>query len=150
MERGATGSLWLIDLSAPSAPATQMANNLAYPTGLAQAGEGRLFVSEAWRHRILAFEAGARSAPQAVLSDLPRRVRRGTDPRPQETARNSHTDQCTVGAVRCAAREGQDRRRHRRKASKFTNTSAADARMAPPSSQEARLAAFRLHGKRRA
>jgi hypothetical protein len=71
MERGATGSLWLIDLSAPGAPATQMAKNLAYPTGLAQAGEGRLFVSEAWRHRILAFEAGARSAPQAVLSDLP-------------------------------------------------------------------------------
>jgi hypothetical protein len=71
MEHGATGSLWLIDLSAPGAPATQMAKNLAFPTGLAQAGEGRLFVSEAWRHRILAFETGAMSAPQTVLSDLP-------------------------------------------------------------------------------
>jgi hypothetical protein len=71
MERGATGSLWAIDLSAPGAAATRMAKSLAFPTGLAQASEGRLFVSEAWRHRILAFEIGATSRPQTVLSDLP-------------------------------------------------------------------------------
>ena len=71
MERGATGSLWRIDLSAPGLTATQMAGNLAFPTGLAHAAGGRLHVSEAWRHRVLAFETGATSAPQAVLSDLP-------------------------------------------------------------------------------
>ena len=65
MERGATGSLWLIDLSAPGATATRMAKNLAFPTGLAHAAEGRLHVSEAWRHRVLAFETGGKSAPQA-------------------------------------------------------------------------------------
>ncbi len=48
-----------------------MAGNLAFPTGLAYAAEGRLHVSEAWRHRVLAFETGAASAPQAALSDLP-------------------------------------------------------------------------------
>jgi hypothetical protein len=71
MERGATGSLWLIDLSALTPTATQRATDLAFPTGLAHAPGGRLHVSEAWRHRILAFETGATSAPQPVLSDLP-------------------------------------------------------------------------------
>jgi len=71
MERGATGTLWRIDLSAPGLTATQMAGNLAFPTGLAYAAGGRLHVSEAWRHRVLAFETGAMSAPQAALSDLP-------------------------------------------------------------------------------
>jgi hypothetical protein len=71
MERGAAGSLWLIDLSAPNATATQLAKGLAFPTGLALAADGRLHLSEAWRHRILAFKTEARSAPQAVLSDLP-------------------------------------------------------------------------------
>jgi len=71
MERGATGSLWLIDLSTPGATATQIGKSLAFPTGLAHAADGRLYVSEAWRHRILAFGKEATSAPQAVLSDLP-------------------------------------------------------------------------------
>jgi hypothetical protein len=71
MERGATGSLWLIDLSTPGTTATQLGENLAFPAGLAHAADGRLHVSEAWRHRILAFEKEATSAPRAVLSDLP-------------------------------------------------------------------------------
>jgi hypothetical protein len=71
MERGATGSLWLIDLSASGANTKELANRLAFPTGLARAADGRLHVSEAWRHRVLAFETKATSAPQAVLSDLP-------------------------------------------------------------------------------
>ena len=71
MERGATGSLWLINLSKPAATATPLCKNLAFPTGLARAGEGRLFVSEAWRHRILALEQDGKSPPQPVLSDLP-------------------------------------------------------------------------------
>jgi hypothetical protein len=45
--------------------------NLAFPTGLARAGEGRLFVSEASRHRILALEKDGKSLPQPALSDLP-------------------------------------------------------------------------------
>jgi hypothetical protein len=71
MERGATGSLWLIDLSTPGATATQLGKDLAFPNGLAHAADGRLHVSEAWRHRILAFEKNATGQPQPVLSDLP-------------------------------------------------------------------------------
>jgi ribose transport system permease protein len=71
MERGATGSLWLIDLSTSGMTAKRLGENLAFPTGLAQAPAGRLHVSEAWMHRILAFETAAMSAPRPLLSDLP-------------------------------------------------------------------------------
>jgi hypothetical protein len=71
MERGATGRLWFIDLSKPGATATPLGKNLAFPTGLARPGDGRLFLSEAWRHRILAFGKDGKSPPQPVLSDLP-------------------------------------------------------------------------------
>jgi hypothetical protein len=71
MERGATGSLWLIDLAAPDASAKELAKGLAFPTGLARAADGRLLVSEAWRHRVVAVDMGETSAPQTVLSDLP-------------------------------------------------------------------------------
>jgi hypothetical protein len=71
MERGASGSVWRIDLSAPAAAATQLAAELAFPNGLVLATEGRVHVSEAWRHRVLAFKSRGPNAPQAVLSDLP-------------------------------------------------------------------------------
>ena len=71
MERGSTGSLWRIDLSAPALTATQMAANLAFPAGLVLAAGGRLYVSEAWRHRVLAFETGTIGASHTVLSELP-------------------------------------------------------------------------------
>jgi hypothetical protein len=71
MERGTTGSLWLVNLSTPGATAKRLGENLAFPTGLAHAADGRLYVSEAWRHRILAVEKEAISAPQLVVSDLP-------------------------------------------------------------------------------
>jgi hypothetical protein len=71
MERGASGSLWLIDLSTPGATATQMVTNLAFPTGLAHTSDGRLLMSEAWRHRILALDREGKSPPQDVFSDLP-------------------------------------------------------------------------------
>jgi hypothetical protein len=71
MERGSTGSLWLVDLSTSEATATQIGKNLAFPNGLAHAADGRLHVSEAWRHRVLAFEKETTRAPQPVLSDLP-------------------------------------------------------------------------------
>jgi hypothetical protein len=71
MERGATGSLWLIDLSAPNAAPTQLAKGLAFPTGLARTEDDRLLVSEAWLHRVLAFPQGGGNASQVLLSDLP-------------------------------------------------------------------------------
>ena len=71
MERGATGSLWLIDLSTPGAAAKRLGENLAFPTGLVHAADRRLHVSEAWMHRVLAFEIEGKSAPQPLLSDLP-------------------------------------------------------------------------------
>ena len=71
MERGATGSVWLIDLSAPGAARMQLAKGLAFPSGLAQARDGRLLVSEAWLHRVLALPKGGANEPQILLSDLP-------------------------------------------------------------------------------
>src|ERR1700722_3891388 len=71
MERGATGSLWLIDLSTPGASAKRLGENLAFPTGLVHAADRRLHVSESWMHRIPAFEIEGKSAPQPLLSDLP-------------------------------------------------------------------------------
>ena len=71
MERGASGSVWLIDLSRPDAPAVRLAEGLAFPTGLARKGDGRLLVSEAWLHRVLAVDPQKGGPPKPLLSDLP-------------------------------------------------------------------------------
>ena len=67
MTKGASGSVWQVDLA--DGVATQLADGLAFPSGLAAAG-GAIYVSEAWRHRVLALRAeGGRFEP--VLSGLP-------------------------------------------------------------------------------
>jgi hypothetical protein len=67
MERGASGSLWQIGLAAGTPKC--LASGLAYPNGLLVEGGGRLLVSEAWRHQVVALSPGA--APEVVLSKLP-------------------------------------------------------------------------------
>jgi hypothetical protein len=71
MERGASGGVWLIDLSRPDSAPQPLAEGLAFPSGLARASHGRLLVSEAWLHRVIALDAERGSAPQPLLSDLP-------------------------------------------------------------------------------
>jgi hypothetical protein len=71
MERGASGELWLIDLSRGEAPPQLLAGRLAFPSGLARADDGRLLVAEAWLHRVVAVDVETRNAPQPLLSDLP-------------------------------------------------------------------------------
>lgn len=69
MTLGRTGSVWRLDLA--SGAARRLAGGLAWPSGLALAPEGRLFVSESWRHRVLLMDAAQASAPTPVLLDQP-------------------------------------------------------------------------------
>lgn len=71
MERGASGGVWLIDLSRGETSAQSLAGGVAFPSGLARADDGRLLVSEAWLHRILAFDVQRPASPEVLLSDLP-------------------------------------------------------------------------------
>lgn len=64
MSHGKTGSLWRIDSDGAQ---TCLADRLAWPCGLVQAGDGALWVSEAWRHRVLRLEGTLKP----VLDDLP-------------------------------------------------------------------------------
>jgi hypothetical protein len=67
MGRGRSGSVWRIDLA--SGEATSVARDLAFPSGLAASGNA-ILVSEAWRHRVLAF-GGGNADPEIWLEDLP-------------------------------------------------------------------------------
>lgn len=71
MERGASGSLWRVDLARADAAPERLADGLAFPTGLAHASNGDLLISEAWRHRVVSVDATRKRAPQALISDLP-------------------------------------------------------------------------------
>jgi hypothetical protein len=67
MGRGGTGSVWRIDLA--SGRAERIAGDLSFPAGLAASG-GDILVSEAWRHRVVAFGA-AGAEGRILLDDLP-------------------------------------------------------------------------------
>ncbi|HWJ73894.1 MAG TPA: hypothetical protein VNX29_12070 [Kaistia sp.] len=67
MGRGRSGSVWKIDLA--SGEATVISRDLAYPSGLAASGND-ILVSEAWRHRVVAF-GGGRTDAEVRLEDLP-------------------------------------------------------------------------------
>jgi hypothetical protein len=68
MSRGATGSIWRIDLAGGKPAATPIAEGLAYPAGLARGAGETVLVSEAWRHRLQQLEGGKL---EPVLADLP-------------------------------------------------------------------------------
>lgn len=70
MTHGCSGSVWKIKLA--TGHAELLAQDLAYPYGLALSPAGEILVSEAWRHRIVALDANKPAyPPRAVLQDLP-------------------------------------------------------------------------------
>lgn len=72
MGKGHSGSVWCIDLSAKSetANAQQLTQEMAFPNGLALREDGGIYVSEAWRHRIVAVDMDGKNQSIA-LEDLP-------------------------------------------------------------------------------
>lgn len=68
MQLGRSGSVWKFDIA--SGKGERMADGLAWPSGLAAAPGGAVYVSESWRHRVLRLDPD-RKAPVAVLSGLP-------------------------------------------------------------------------------
>jgi hypothetical protein len=67
MERNATGSVWKTDLA--NGASTCLADNMAFPSGLAVLPQGSVIVSEAWRHRLVSVDG--KSNPPIRLGDLP-------------------------------------------------------------------------------
>lgn len=67
LERGASGSLWHLDLD--SGALRQLAGGLAFPAGLALDGTALVY-AEAWRHRLVRLEA-AGGRPEVLHADLP-------------------------------------------------------------------------------
>jgi len=66
MERGRTGRVLALDMASGSV--RPLASGLAYAFGVCAAGNG-LFVSESWRHRVIAL--GADGSPRTALEHLP-------------------------------------------------------------------------------
>jgi sugar lactone lactonase YvrE len=69
MMRGKSGAVWRLDLARGAAQL--LANSLAWPCGIAAAPDGRLFVSESWRHHVLLIDAMKASRPSLALTDPP-------------------------------------------------------------------------------
>jgi hypothetical protein len=69
MTLGKSGEVWRIDLA--NGEARRLAEGLAWPCGVAAAPGGRLYVSEAWRHRVLAIDAERGGKPTVALADPP-------------------------------------------------------------------------------
>jgi hypothetical protein len=68
LERRSSGSIWRIDLD--SGASTRIARGLAWPAGLAIAGEA-LVVSEAWKHRLVRIDASGAGHQRALYTDMP-------------------------------------------------------------------------------
>lgn len=69
MQLRRSGSVARFDLAGGGAQV--LAAGLAWPCGVAPARDERLFVSEAWRHRVLSIDAERRSQPHVALADPP-------------------------------------------------------------------------------
>jgi hypothetical protein len=69
MTLGRSGTVWRLDLASGNALA--LASGIAWPCGIAAAADGRLFVSEAWRHQVLRIDAAKPSRPALALTDPP-------------------------------------------------------------------------------
>lgn len=67
MERGSDGAVWKLALD--SGRQTRLASDLGWPLGLVVAPDGRVVVSESWRHRLIALAEGRPAQP--ILTDLP-------------------------------------------------------------------------------
>jgi hypothetical protein len=71
MERGASGSVWSVDLRRPNTEPELLASGLAFPNGLALATDKTLYISEAWLHRVVALRDRHPAPPNILLRDLP-------------------------------------------------------------------------------
>ncbi len=69
MELGHTGQVIVLDPA--GGPAKVIADGLAYPNGIVVLDNGRLAVSESWRHRILSVPLDGSGGTQILLDDLP-------------------------------------------------------------------------------
>jgi hypothetical protein len=69
MTRGASGTLWRIPLSGGNP--TSLASGLGFPMGVALGADGAVFVSEAWRHRVVTLHANRATPVVAALGKLP-------------------------------------------------------------------------------
>ncbi|MBN9552074.1 MAG: hypothetical protein J0H31_25250 [Alphaproteobacteria bacterium] len=68
MSRGSTGTL--LRCSLPTGAVEALADNLAFPYGLALLDDGRLAVSESWCHRVVAAQP-RRGSTEVLIGDLP-------------------------------------------------------------------------------
>lgn len=69
MERGKSGLVFMLNLE--TGEHRRVADGLAYPHGIALHKDGRLLVTEAWRHRVIALDAAAGGSTETLLDDLP-------------------------------------------------------------------------------
>ena len=69
MEHGQSGQVLLLDVR--SGKQQLVADGLAYPYGIAVQTDGRLIVSESWRHRVIALDTRGSRPPEVLLDDLP-------------------------------------------------------------------------------
>jgi hypothetical protein len=68
MQKGSTGSVWKIDLARREVECVR--SDMAWPAGIATTGSNRIFVSESWRHRIVAIDLTTGQS-ENVLEHLP-------------------------------------------------------------------------------
>ena len=68
MQKNASGSVWRLDLK--SGRLELIGDGLAWPAGIATTGSNRVYVTEAWRHRVLAIDLVTK-ATAPVLEHLP-------------------------------------------------------------------------------
>lgn len=66
MSHGVSGSVWQLGVGREP---QRLADQMAFPYGLARLGDGTVAVSEAWRHRIVTLRQGR--APEVRLANLP-------------------------------------------------------------------------------
>lgn len=80
MAKGATGSVWKVDLAKGAAAATKLAEGLRFPSGIGVDGD-RAFVSEAWAHcvRVLPLSGGALATALPGLPAYPGRMIHSAD-----------------------------------------------------------------------
>jgi hypothetical protein len=69
MMLGKSGTVWRLDLARGTSQL--LASGLAWPCGVAPAADGRLFVSESWRHHVLLIDAAKAGRPELALTDPP-------------------------------------------------------------------------------
>jgi hypothetical protein len=69
MSLGRTGSVWRVGLESGIREA--LATGLSFPYGLATDDHGKVYVSESWKHRVIALDRDGRASSEIIISHLP-------------------------------------------------------------------------------